>query len=545
MVKSKGKVSYSRQRTAYVLFFILFVFLYIFLRDTVFLGNDQFMSFLDLSFMALFSVMGILAVITFYKTSNNHFLYIGSGFLAIAFLGGIDSVINTPALTQAWFVLKTVSFGLLFVGVLLGLFHLFSEADRSRRRALELKETTEKRANDLTKRLAQLELEEKETVSVLKDIEREKEQIIHERDKMNRILYSIGEGVFAIDREYKITMFNNVAEQLSGYAANDALGKDYRHVLRFVFERDGKENDLFIKNLMEPGHYEMEKLNAKKVLISKNMRRIPVQDTAAPLHDTQGNIVGCVVVFQDATREREIDQAKTEFVSLASHQLKTPLSTINWYMEMLLEDKDLKLNDQQKGFLQEIQNGIQRMVNLVNSLLNVSRIELGSLSIDPEPVDLREIVDDSLKDLQLDIRAKEMTIQTQFEELPLISFDPKSISMVVDNLLSNAIKYTPSRGSIHVALNRDGENLLLSVTDTGYGIPVEQRDKIFTKLFRADNVRQRDTDGTGLGLYIVKLIVEKADGKVWFDSEEDIGTTFFVTLPLSGMKKEEGEKSLV
>jgi signal transduction histidine kinase len=252
-----------------------------------------------------------------------------------------------------------------------------------------------------------------------------------------------------------------------------------------------------------------------------------------------------VVVFRDVTKEREVDKAKTEFVSLASHQLRTPLSAVNWYAEMLLAGDVGKLNDEQKKYIDEIYKGNQRMVDLVNALLDVSRIELGTFAISPEPTQLTDISKSIIKELKPEIKKKNQVVSEDYEKnLPKINVDQKLIRIVIQNLLSNAVKYTPEKGRIGIEMKTSGANIEIKVADTGYGIPKPQQKDIFTKLFRADNVRQKDTEGTGLGLYIVKNIVEQSGGKISFDSTEDKGTTFYVTIPLGGMNKKEGTRVL-
>jgi signal transduction histidine kinase len=255
---------------------------------------------------------------------------------------------------------------------------------------------------------------------------------------------------------------------------------------------------------------------------------------------------GVIMVFHDITKEKEIDKAKTEFVSLASHQLRTPLSAVNWYVEMLLSGDAGTLNSEQKKYLDEVYKGNQRMVELVNSLLNVSRLELGTFLIEPKPTDVVLLAQSVADEQKLQIDQKKILFSFLFEKnIPVIQADPKLLRMVLQNLLVNAVKYTPEKGTIALSISlADKKDLLIKISDTGYGIPKHQQDKIFTKLFRADNVREKDTQGTGLGLYIVKSIMDHSGGKIWFESEENKGTTFFVRLPLVGMKKKEGVKTL-
>ena len=224
---------------------------------------------------------------------------------------------------------------------------------------------------------------------------------------------------------------------------------------------------------------------------------------------------------------------------------------------MLIDGDAGKLNTKQKEYLNEVYTGNQRMVALVNALLNVSRLEMGTFTVEPEPTDIIEISKTVIKEMLPMIKKKEIIVKENYASvLPKINIDPKFIRVVFQNLISNAIKYTPEKGIVKIIIELrkkdeaiDGatalfDSLFISVTDKGYGIPKNQQDKIFSKLFRADNVRERDTEGTGLGLYIVKSIIEHSDGKIWFKSKENKGSTFFVLLPLKGMKKKEGTKTL-
>jgi two-component system sensor histidine kinase VicK len=186
------------------------------------------------------------------------------------------------------------------------------------------------------------------------------------------------------------------------------------------------------------------------------------------------------------------------------------------------------------------------MVTLVNALLNVSRLELGTFVIEPKPTDMSKAIKDTIDEYKKQVDDKKIKLSYSFgKNIPIIPADPKLLHMIIENILSNAVKYTPESGKIEILLSLDKQkNVLMKISDTGYGIPKNLQDKIFTKLFRADNVREKDTEGTGLGLYIVKSIIDNSDGKIWFTSEENKGTTFFVTIPIAGMKKKEGTKTL-
>ncbi len=242
---------------------------------------------------------------------------------------------------------------------------------------------------------------------------------------------------------------------------------------------------------------------------------------------------------------RSLDLAKDEFVSIASHQLRTPLTALKGYAGMLLDGDAGPINDKQREYLVEMKNANDRMIGLITALLNVSRVDLGVFIVEPERLSLKKVAEDALKDLGMKIEGKKLQVEMNFENnIPLINADLNIVRMIFQNLFTNAVKYTPAGGKININIKKDGPNVLISVADTGYGIPSNVQPKIFTKMFRADNARIKDPDGTGLGLYIIKSTLEKTGGKVWFESVENKGSTFYVTLPLEGMKKKEGTKRL-
>lgn len=228
-----------------------------------------------------------------------------------------------------------------------------------------------------------------------------------------------------------------------------------------------------------------------------------------------------------------IDRIKNEFITLASHQLRTPLSVVNWYTEMLLSGDVGKLTTEQKSYLQEIYHSSQQMVSLVNSLLYISRLEMGAQAEEPTMTDIRKMVNDVIDDQSLIIKKKKLHFEkTTHYSSGEMMIDNKQFKVVLQNLLKNAVKYTPDFGKIFLTIQSDRNKIYLVVKDAGIGIPKHQQSRVFSKFFRADNAKIMDTEGTGLGLYIVKSIVNSFGGKVWFESEENKGTTFHVTIPL-------------
>jgi signal transduction histidine kinase len=242
---------------------------------------------------------------------------------------------------------------------------------------------------------------------------------------------------------------------------------------------------------------------------------------------------------------RSLERVKAEFVSLASHQLRTPLTSISWYSEMLLEDDTGVLNPDQRKYIQGIHTATRQMVDLVNALLDTSRIDMNTFVIEPRPFDVVVIAKEVIQDIEpLVFKKKQNLIEDYSPRSLVVKIDPKLTRMIIQNLLMNAVKYTPAQGKIRLRIKKGVSDFKIQVSDSGYGIPKSQQAHIFTKMFRADNVRMRETEGTGLGLYIVKSILETAGGKISFKSVEGVGSTFTVSLPMGGMIAKKGTKEL-
>jgi len=405
---------------------------------------------------------------------------------------------------------------------------------------IKVKEQT----SELKEREENLEKQQNAILNILEDVEEEKNistSLADDLKKFKLAVENASDHIVITDAEGVILYANNAVERITGFSNEEVIGKKAGNSILW----GGKMDIPFYKKLWKTIKKDKKVFTGEINNKRKNGEEYIALASISPVLDNNGEVVFFVGIERDVTQERLVDQAKTEFVSLASHQLRTPLSAINWYAEMLLNGDAGKLNAEQSQYVEEVYRGNQRMVELVNALLNVSRLELGTFTIEPTKEDLRVIADEAIKEIEIQMAQKKIQFKKKYpKSLPKIDLDKKLTFMIFQNLLSNATKYTPEGGKVNLEILEKDDVLRIEIKDTGMGIPKSQQSKIFTKLFRADNVRKTDTEGTGLGLYIIKKIVEQVGGKIWFDSAEDKGTTFIVELPAGGMKKKTGTKSL-
>lgn len=335
----------------------------------------------------------------------------------------------------------------------------------------------------------------------------------------------LGEGLIIMEGD-RIIYANDASFQITGYTADELAALPSFLLLVVPDQRtllaERLRKRLAGKDVEE--HYET-------AVIHKSGKHVELEIAIKKFY--VGGTMRLVVIARDISERKKIDNAKSEFVSWVSHQLRTPLTASSFLAEMLLSGDDGKLTIEQMQSIQKIYDANQRMISLINALLNVARIELGTLAVERAPTSLSELADSVLEDLRPQIESKKIAIERTYDKsLPLMDIDPRLMRMVFQNLLSNAVKYTPA-GTVAVKITRETQNAMIMIRDTGLGIPKDAQEKIFGKLFRADNVQSKDIEGTGLGLYIIRAVVQLFGGKIWFESEENKGTAFFVSLPFT------------
>lgn len=338
--------------------------------------------------------------------------------------------------------------------------------------------------------------------------------------------------VVITDPKGVIIYANKAAERMTGYSRGEIIGKTSALWGNCV-EKNLEQNIQACRSAMD-----MIKINnstsftGEVVNQRKNGEKYIADLHLSPVYEL-GKIIFYISIERDVTRLKEIDQAKTEFVSLASHQLRTPLTGISLSSELLLRGVAGPVEPATRPYLEEIYASSQKMKGLIDDFLNISRIELGTFPIKPEEINLPAEIDLTLDSLILQIQKNKLVLIRDYEEnLPIIKFDRNILTVIIENLLTNAIRYTAAEGQITLSVKRDGEEVLIKVTDTGCGIPKDEQKKIFSKLFRSENAKEISVDGAGLGLYIVKSLIRQVNSKIWVESTVGVGTTFYVAIPL-------------
>ncbi len=445
------------------------------------------------------------------------------------------------------------------IGELARSFNQMADNLTSINRDLELKvnEKTKElntRVGEIEQKNASLEETKKAILNVMEDVENAKRRVDQEKVRADSYLESIADGIIVIDKSAKVIRINDAAMDLLKGVSTDFLNKDVSKVINAIGKND-KHSVMKLQKLpIVESLLDGQKRKREYYLVRGDGSRIPVRSSVSPVLLGK-DVIGAVEVIRDITKEKEVDLAKSEFVSLVSHQLRTPITTLNWYTEMILDSAPGKMDEESINYINEIREASFRMLDLVNALLDVSRIELGTMPIIPESINLPDIAKSVVNEHKPQIMTKKLEVEEKYSpELPAVMSDKKITRMIFENLISNAVKYTPDGGKIIVDVYPETKTeegkpeskwAMIKISDTGIGIPQEQKDKIFDKMFRADNVKELDVSGTGLGLYILNSVVKNIGGKIWFESELNKGSTFYVEIPLVVTTKLEGANPIL
>lgn len=397
-------------------------------------------------------------------------------------------------------------------------------------------------------RIKESELHDNETamLNILEDARKLEEELEKQRDYFNLIIASMGEGLLLIDESFRIALINEKAASLLGLRSEEAIGKDARTLIT-VWQGDTPLTDEARPATLAfaQGKPITATLGDDYYYHTAVRGKFPISFTIVPLM-RENKTENIIVVFRDITEEKTLDEARTSFISLASHQLRTPLTAVKWYAELLMDKKIGGLTEFQTKFARQIIVGTDRLNETINFLLSLARVEGGALEINPKPLAIGNFIKMIIEELTP--LAKENNISLVLREpppdIPSISLDPAMLREVMANIISNAIHYSHEGGMVTVTLSSGKDETTISVEDKGIGIPPALQERVYEKFFRADNAVKKIPSGTGLGLPLARALIELWGGKIWFTSKENEGTTFFFTVPHRGMQQAKKGKPL-
>jgi two-component system, OmpR family, sensor histidine kinase VicK len=365
-----------------------------------------------------------------------------------------------------------------------------------------------------------------------------------EKMKSEIILGAIVDGVMLLDDQKTIQSFNPAASKVTGWDTKEAMGISYASVMTLVDEKGvaySEEKDPIARCYQTKETVRDQKAN----LATRSKTVIGLDITVSPLLDATGNMQGAVAVFRDVSEERKEGQQRAEFVSTASHEMRTPVAAIEGYLALALNDKVSTIDGKARGFLEKAHESTQHLGQLFQDLLTSAKAEDGRLTNHPSVLEVGAMLESLTDGLKFAAQKKNLAVEfvlgapnsvidasggNVVKPLYYVHVDPDRLREVITNIFDNAVKYTDT-GKITLGLTGDNSVVQLRVSDTGHGIPAEDVPHLFEKFYRVDNSNTRTVGGTGLGLFICRKIVELYNGRIWVESEVDKGSTFYINLP--------------
>jgi len=371
--------------------------------------------------------------------------------------------------------------------------------------------------------------ERRRTEDALRRTEQENARLLreaeHRKTLLEQVFASTSDGILVLDLDGRITALNRRGGDLLGISPRLAAGQSLADCLDRAgtwSEPGARALAAAVRAAAEAGAGDLE---------TRASRVQTLEWLSAPTRDATGAAVGVTVTLRDVTQEREVSRMKSEFVAFVTHQLRTPLSGIRWMLELGAQEAGIPTET--VACLGDARQAAERLIGLVNDLLDTSRLESGKMDVVARSTGLGELTDGVVSELAPLVRERGHQLSVSGgDATPPVMTDPQLLRQVILNLVSNAIKYQHPGGEIAIRMGREDGVVRWEVRDRGIGIPAESRPRLFEKFYRAENAATVETEGTGLGLYLVHLIVERLGGRIWCESEEGTGSTFFVTLPV-------------
>ena len=356
-------------------------------------------------------------------------------------------------------------------------------------------------------------------------------------NKSEVVINAIGDGVVAIDSLGIIQLINPAAQNIIGWSKKDALSLNYKSVLKLINQ---KNEELTLANdpINQALNLNQEIRTNDFGLITKSDKKIMVSIVASPVSESHS---GVIIVFSDITEEKAAEREQAEFISTASHEMRTPVASIEGYLGLALNEQTAQIDDRARDFIFKAQDSAKHLGRLFQDLLDASKADDGRLSNNPKITDIITYVSDVVQSMERQVADKGLKIiykplattkagEHTVTPVYFSNIDNDHLREVITNLIENAIKYT-KKGEIVVDITGDNDSITISIKDTGIGIPSEDMSHLFQKFYRVNNKDTQDIGGTGLGLYLCRRLVEIMGGRIWAESIYKSGSTFYIQLP--------------
>jgi PAS domain S-box-containing protein len=378
---------------------------------------------------------------------------------------------------------------------------------------------------------------------------RERDRAIDATERANAlnasILNTVQEGIYGVYPSGEAWFVNSAAAAMTGYTADEMIGKQM-HQLIHTLNEDGSPHDWETCPLRRAKTQGVVERASNEVFNRRDGSRFPVDFTSVPMHDAKGVHIGQIVTFRDITISREVQRLKDQFIGMVSHELRTPLTSIRGSLGLLASGKLGAMQPKAQHMLDIAVNNTDRLVRLINDILDVERMESGKVSMEKRPCATEQLLRQAAENVGGlgDKSGVRITLMDSYNGT--VAADPDRIVQTLTNLLGNAIKFSPRDTTVRLGCDLDGSSVRFWVRDEGRGIPKDKLDSIFDRFQQVDSSDARDKGGTGLGLAICRLIVHQHGGQIWVESEVDKGSTFYFTLPLASSPDiEKDERPLV